>query len=91
MEKHLAEEQGDCTSRLMKGKPFLGRNESLQNDDGLDLLNWWKSNIRRFSVLSKISKDVLALPITAIRLETCYRTDSNVLNDFRSSFVTFDG
>ncbi|GKD26393.1 zinc finger BED domain-containing protein RICESLEEPER 2-like protein [Tanacetum coccineum] len=47
MKKYLAEEQGACTSRLMKGKPLLGRNvkglieldkylneESLQHADG---------------------------------------------------------
>ncbi|PWA89089.1 HAT, C-terminal dimerization domain-containing protein [Artemisia annua] len=104
-EKYLAEEQGDCTSRLMKGKPLLGRNvkgltkldkylneESLQNADGLDLLKWWKNFSGQFPILSKIAKDVLALPITAVRLETCYCTDSNVLNDFRSSLPrTFDG
>nr|GEU95856.1 zinc finger BED domain-containing protein RICESLEEPER 2-like [Tanacetum cinerariifolium] len=98
MEKYLAEEQGACTSRLMKGKPLLGRNvkglteldkylneESLQHADGLDLLKWWKNFSGQFPILSKIAKDVLALPITAVRLETCYCTDSNVLNDFRSS------
>nr|GEV42870.1 zinc finger BED domain-containing protein RICESLEEPER 2-like [Tanacetum cinerariifolium] len=98
MEKYLAEEQGAHTSRLWKGKPLLGRNvkglteldkylneESLQNADGLDLLKWWKNFSGRFPILSKIAKDVLALPITAVRLETCYSTDSDVLNDFRSS------
>ncbi|GJS34413.1 zinc finger BED domain-containing protein RICESLEEPER 2-like protein [Tanacetum coccineum] len=98
MEKYLAEEQGAHTSRLWKGKPLLGRNvkglteldkylneESLQNADGLDLLKWWKNFSGQFPILSKIAKDVLALPITAVRLETCYSTDSNVLNDFRSS------
>ncbi|GJW65118.1 zinc finger BED domain-containing protein RICESLEEPER 2-like protein [Tanacetum coccineum] len=97
MEKHLAEEEGACTSRLMKGKPLLGRNvkglteldkylneDSLQNADGLDLLKWWKNFSGQFPILSKIAKDVLALPITAVRLETCYCTDSNVLNGFRS-------
>ncbi|GJZ07842.1 zinc finger BED domain-containing protein RICESLEEPER 2-like protein [Tanacetum coccineum] len=100
MEKYLAEEQGACTSRLMKGKPLLGRNvkglieldkylneESLQHADGLDLLKWWKNFSGQFPILSKISKVVLALPITAVRLETCYCTDSNVLNDFRSSLL----
>nr|GEV40825.1 zinc finger BED domain-containing protein RICESLEEPER 2-like [Tanacetum cinerariifolium] len=56
MEKYLAEKQGACTSRLMKGKPLLGRNvkglteldkylneENLQHADGLDLLKWWKN------------------------------------------------
>ncbi|GKA28663.1 zinc finger BED domain-containing protein RICESLEEPER 2-like protein [Tanacetum coccineum] len=98
MEKYLAEEEGACTSRLMKGKPLLGRNvkglteldkylneDSLQNADGLDLLKWWKNFSGQFPILSKIAKDVLALPITAVRLETCYCTDSNVLNGFRSS------
>ncbi|GJX47273.1 zinc finger BED domain-containing protein RICESLEEPER 2-like protein [Tanacetum coccineum] len=98
MEKYLAEEQGACTSRLMKGKPLLGRSvkglieldkylneESLQHADGLDLLKWWKNFSGQFPILSKIAKVVLAVPITAVRLETCYCTDSNVLNDFRSS------
>nr|GEV17890.1 zinc finger BED domain-containing protein RICESLEEPER 2-like [Tanacetum cinerariifolium] len=71
MEKYLAEEKGACTC--------------LQNADGLDLLKWWKNFSGQFPILSKIAKDVLALPITAVTLETCYCTDSNVLNDFRSS------
>ena len=67
MEKYLAEEQGDCTSRLMKGKPLLGRNvkglteldkylneESLDENDDMDLLIWWKNNSIRFPIYLKL-------------------------------------
>nr|GEX82861.1 zinc finger BED domain-containing protein RICESLEEPER 2-like [Tanacetum cinerariifolium] len=44
-------------------------NEELvnKNDEGdFDTLLWWKNNSERFPVLSKIAKDVLAFPMSAV-------------------------
>ncbi|KAL2238023.1 UNVERIFIED_CONTAM: Zinc finger BED domain-containing protein RICESLEEPER 2 [Sesamum indicum] len=45
-----------------------------------DILNWWKVNTQRFSILSKVARAV-----STVALETAFSTNGHVLNAFRSS------
>jgi hypothetical protein len=50
-----------------------------------DILNWWKVNSSKFSVLAKIARIVLAIPITIVASESAFSTGGRVLDPFRSS------
>ena len=64
--------------RMLKYKSFLKSGESGENteldmylkdakesiDDSFDLLGWWKMNSTKYKVLSRIAKDVLAVPVS---------------------------
>lgn len=51
----------------------------------VDLLEWWKVHSLRFPTLSKLAKDVLAVPVSSVASECAFSTCGRVLTDFRSS------
>ncbi|KAL2232463.1 UNVERIFIED_CONTAM: Zinc finger BED domain-containing protein RICESLEEPER 1 [Sesamum indicum] len=50
-----------------------------------DILKWWKVNTQRFSILSKMARDILAVPISTVASEAAFSTGDRVLDAFRSS------
>jgi hypothetical protein len=64
---------------------YLGEaNESLLNNI-FDVLLWWKLNVHRYPVVSKIAKNFLSIPTTSVSLESTFSTGGRVLDDYRSS------
>ncbi|KAJ9547340.1 hypothetical protein OSB04_019883 [Centaurea solstitialis] len=59
----------------------------VDDSDDLDVLSWWKLNCERFPVLSKIARDLLAVPISTVASESMFSTSGRVLDDFRSSLT----
>ncbi|KAI4345045.1 hypothetical protein L6164_012213 [Bauhinia variegata] len=53
--------------------------------DDLDILSWWKENSVKYSVLSHLARDVLAIPVSTVASESCFSTGGRVLDVFRSS------
>ncbi|KAL0367736.1 UNVERIFIED_CONTAM: putative AC transposase [Sesamum radiatum] len=53
--------------------------------DKFDILNWWKVNTQRFSILSKMARDVLAVSVSTVASESAFSTGDRVLDTFRSS------
>ena len=56
-------------------------------DPNFDILNWWRVNAPKFPVLARISRDVLAIPITTVPSESVFSTGGRVLDSFRSSLA----
>lgn len=54
---------------------------------GFDVLSWWKCNAARFPVLSKLARDILAIPISTVASESAFSTSGRILDDFRSSLT----
>ncbi|KAL0401880.1 UNVERIFIED_CONTAM: Zinc finger BED domain-containing protein RICESLEEPER 2 [Sesamum latifolium] len=50
-----------------------------------DILNWWKVNSYRFPILSKIARDILAVPVSTVASESAFSISGCVLDAFRSS------
>ena len=62
--------------------------KSLLEEDGeLDILKWWKSNCERLPILSKMARDILAVPISTVASEYAFSTSGRVLDSFRSSLT----
>ncbi|KAG6713707.1 hypothetical protein I3842_05G167000 [Carya illinoinensis] len=60
--------------------------EKCEKDDAkFDLLTWWKVNSFRYRVLSRVARDVLAIPISTMASESAFSTANRVLDPFRSS------
>ena len=54
-----------------------------------DILAWWRSNACRFPILARLARDVLAIPITSVALESAFSTSGRILDDFRTSLTPF--
>ncbi|XP_012575550.1 zinc finger BED domain-containing protein RICESLEEPER 2-like [Cicer arietinum] len=39
-----------------------------------DILNWWKVNSTRFSILSSVAREVLAIPVSTVASESAFNT-----------------
>ena len=52
---------------------------------GFSILNWWSRRTSKYLVLSHISRDVLAIPISSVASESAFSTVGRILDPFRSS------
>ncbi|XP_050222749.1 zinc finger BED domain-containing protein RICESLEEPER 3-like [Mercurialis annua] len=57
------------------------------NDENFDILRWWKLNSERLPILSRMARDVLAVPVSTVASESAFSTGGRVLDDFRSSLT----
>jgi hypothetical protein len=55
--------------------------------ENFNILTWWKVNSTKFSVLTEIARDVLAIPITTVASKSAFSTRGCVINPFRSSLA----
>ena len=51
------------------------------------ILNWWKVNSSKYRLLSKVARDVLAIPLSTVTSESAFSTGGCVLDPFRSSLL----
>ena len=54
---------------------------------GFDILKWWKANSTRFPILSRMARDLLAIPITSVASESAFSAGGRTLDDFRTSLT----
>ncbi|KAK5835076.1 hypothetical protein PVK06_010761 [Gossypium arboreum] len=60
-------------------------NEDFVED--FDILVWWKVNNPRFPTLSKMARDVLAIPVSTVTSESAFSTEGHVLDQYKSSLT----
>ncbi|XP_019173846.1 PREDICTED: zinc finger BED domain-containing protein RICESLEEPER 2-like [Ipomoea nil] len=77
---------GDLSMKKTELEVYLSE-VIVDDEDSFDLLRWWKLNSDRFPVLSKMARDVLAVPISTVASEPAFSTSGRVLDAFRSSLT----
>ena len=60
---------------------------TIEEESSFNILRWWKLNSERFSILSTLARDVLAVPISTVASESAFSTGGRVLDRFRSSLT----
>lgn len=53
-------------------------------DDDLDVLSWWQTEGKKYPTLSKIAKDLLAIPVSTVASESAFSTGGRLLSAHRS-------
>ncbi|XP_019199775.1 PREDICTED: zinc finger BED domain-containing protein RICESLEEPER 2-like [Ipomoea nil] len=77
---------GDLSRKITELEVYLSE-VIVDEDDSFDLLRWWKQQSERFPVLSKMARDILAVPISTVASESTFSTSGRVLDAFRSSLT----
>ncbi|KAJ1687728.1 hypothetical protein LUZ63_013619 [Rhynchospora breviuscula] len=54
-------------------------------DEEFDILTWWKMKVPKYPVLSRLARDVLAVPISTVASESAFSTSGRVLSPVRNS------
>ncbi|PKA48469.1 Putative AC transposase [Apostasia shenzhenica] len=54
-------------------------------DDDISLLEWWKSSSKQYSILSALTRDVLAAQASTVASESAFSTTERIVGDYRSS------
>ncbi|XP_038895827.1 zinc finger BED domain-containing protein RICESLEEPER 2-like [Benincasa hispida] len=57
----------------------------VKREDDFDILDWWKGNSSRYKILSKIARDLLAVPVSTVASESAFSTSGKVIDPFRTS------
>ncbi|KAL4607447.1 hypothetical protein ACB092_09G175100 [Castanea dentata] len=77
-----AEKSVGCSNEIER---YLAENCESRRDVKFEILGWWKANSDRYQVLSKMTRDVLAVPISTVASESSFSTGGRILDPFRSS------
>ncbi|KAL4574452.1 hypothetical protein LXL04_021284 [Taraxacum kok-saghyz] len=65
---------------------YLGEDREAM-DVNFDILKWWGINKCRYPVLSKMARDVLAIPVSSVASESAFSTGGRILDSFRTSLT----
>ena len=65
------EQSVGCSNELEK---YLAKNCDGRKDVNFEILEWWRDNWSRYQVLSKVAKDVLAIPVSIVSFESAFST-----------------
>ena len=60
--------------------------ESISDND-FKLLDWWRGNISRYPILSKIAKDVFSIPSSTVASENAFSLGRRIVDPFRASLT----
>ena len=78
-----AEQFIGCSDEIDK---YLAENcESRRGDVKFEILGWWKVNSDRYQVLSKLVRDVLAVPVSTVVSGSTFSIGGRILDPFQSS------
>ena len=80
-EKKLDEE----ASLETKSKIGMYLLDNLEKLGSFDILDKWKLNASKYPILSKMARDILAIPISIIAFESPFSTSGRILDAFRRS------
>jgi hypothetical protein len=52
--------------------------------EDFDVLGWWKTEDQEYPILSKVARDVMAIPVSTVASEPAFSTGGHVINAYRS-------
>ncbi|XP_055800472.1 zinc finger BED domain-containing protein RICESLEEPER 2-like [Solanum dulcamara] len=83
-EKFL-EDENDVDNKSDLQKYLMDDPEKIKD---FNILTWWKSSSERYPIVSRIARDVLAIPTSIIASESAFSIGGRILNYYQSSLST---
>ncbi|KAM3337024.1 hypothetical protein P3S68_032724 [Capsicum galapagoense] len=80
-EKYL-EKENDVDDRSDLDKYLKDDVEKIKD---FNILSWWKASYEKYSIVSRITRDVLPIPTSIVASESVFSTGVRILNCYRSS------
>ncbi|XP_047260023.1 zinc finger BED domain-containing protein RICESLEEPER 2 [Capsicum annuum] len=59
--------------------------DDMEKIKDFNILNWWKASSKRYTIVSRIARDVLVIPTSTVASESFFSTGGRVLDCYRSS------
>ena len=78
------EQSVGCSNEVEK---YLAKNCDGRKDVNSEILEWWRDNCSRYQVLSKVTKDVLAVPVSTIALSQHLALEATSLIHFEVHYL----
>ena len=85
MESFLQQQQMDVSENMNDVDRYLVDESINPKTPSFEVLLWWKDNANKYSILSLIARDILAIPISTVASESAFSTSGRILESFRSS------
>jgi hypothetical protein len=79
-DKHLSNKQRQPTNEL---ETYL-KDDIFPRRDDFNILEWWALHSSKYPVLSRIARDILAVPASVVPSESAFSTGQRVVSDYRS-------
>ncbi|KAM3301077.1 hypothetical protein P3S67_015577 [Capsicum chacoense] len=93
--KKKARDCGSIRGTKSELDKYLGENQEPVPKPGcesecedFDISNWWKVISPRFTTLSLLARDVLAIPMSSVASKCAFSTGGRILDPFRSSLTS---
>lgn len=74
-----------------EAQPHVATNEQMcyfsmrnENENGLDVMAWWRKHERAYPTLAMMARDVFAVPVSTVPSESCFSSANRILSDRRS-------
>ena len=74
----------ECVDEVAK---YLMENIEGENDKTFNILAWWKYNTNKYSILSRLARDVLVVPVSTVASELAFSMGGRILDPFYSSLA----
>lgn len=79
-DNHLSKKQRQPTNELDR---YL-EEELFPRKEDFDILQWWSLHSSKYPVLSRLARDILAVPASVVPSESAFSTGQRVVSDYRS-------
>ncbi|KAF3780232.1 Zinc finger BED domain-containing protein DAYSLEEPER [Nymphaea thermarum] len=66
-------------------KYLLDPMEEISHTVDFNILSWWKTNESKYKILARMTRDVLAIPVSTVASESAFSTSKKIINDYRCS------
>jgi len=90
MSSIIAQQMSNKGSANTTMKSELDKHLSEDNEElskSFDIMKWWKNNATRFPIMSRMARDLLAIPISTVASESAFSSGGRTLDDFRTSLT----